>query len=258
MQVYLNVHKKYEAIQKQLFYMIPEKWDRVYLYACVVDHFQDLQTGEMFFYYFPKSMIRKNPVNVYEVPNKFNIDEKAYLKLAEKLYDEIKELRKECIKMGEKPWSNITIFVEDLKFHVEYHYDDLRYSEYTSLDRHLIWRHQYLHVPLSSYSKKERNMIEEYLKQEKHIHKPMTYQEGIYKKPVSNITEFRKIDDNVNINRNVGVDAHIDPNHVNSKKKDKTVGGGAHIDLQNKKFKIKNQKEIEEEPTVKSQILTIQ
>ena len=226
MQVYLNVHKKYESIQKQLFYMIPEKWDRVYLYACVVEHFQDLQTGEMFFYYYPKSLVRKNPVNVYEVPNKFNIDEKAYLKFAEKLYDEIKELRKECIKMGEKPWSNITIFVEDLKFNVEYHYDDLRYSEYTSRDRHLIWRHQYLHIPLSSYSKKERNMIEEYLKQEQHIDKPMIYQEGIYKKPVSNITEFRKVEETV------GADAHIDPKMQNSEQDDP--------------------------PAVKSQILTIQ
>ncbi len=92
-------------------------------------------------------------------------------------------------------------------------------------------------------------MIEEYLKQEKHIHKPMTYQEGIYKKPVSNITEFRKIDDNVNINRNVGVDAHIDPKttNTNKAKKRKTVGVDAYID----------QKE-NETPTVKSQILTIQ
>ena len=253
MQVYLNVHKKYEAIQKQLFYMIPEKWDRVYLYACVVDHFQDLQTGEMFFYYFPKSIVRKNPINVYEVPSKFNIDEKAYLKLAENLYDEIKELRKECIKMGEKPWSNVTIFVENLKFNVEYHYDDLRYSQYTSMDRHLIWRHQYLHIPLSSYSKKERNMIEEYLRQNQHTDKPMIYSEGIYKKTVSNITEFRKIEETYETpKQHVGVDAHIDLKNKNETKKNKPVGVEDYIDLETRN------KDESEPQTVKSQILTIQ
>lgn len=150
-----NIRNRYEKIQKQLYYMIPEKWDRVYLYASVVDHFNGLQTGEMFFYYFPKSILKKNPINVYEIPNKFNIDEQAYLKLAEKLYNEIKDLRKELIKMGENPWSNLTISIENFKFNIEYSYEDLVNSKYTSYDRHLIWRYKYLDIQLSSYSKKK-------------------------------------------------------------------------------------------------------
>lgn len=186
-----NIRNKYEQIQKQLFYMIPEKWDRVYLYASVVDHFNGLQTGEMFFYYFPKSILKKNPVNVYEIPNKFNIDESAYLKLAEKLYEEIKKLRKELVAIGEKPWTSITISIQNFKFNVKYEYENLQDSKYTSYDRHLIWRYQYLDIPLSSYSKKERKMIEEYLQSKKHNNNnSVTYQEGIYKKPVSNITEY--------------------------------------------------------------------
>lgn len=186
-----NIRNKYEQIQKQLFYMIPEKWDRVYLYASVVDHFNGLQTGEMFFYYFPKSILKKNPVNVYEIPNKFNIDESAYLKLAEKLYEEIKDLRKELVTIGEKPWTSITISIQNFKFNVKYEYENLQDSNYTSYDRHLIWRYQYLDIPLSSYSKKERQMIEEYLQSKKHNNNnSVTYQEGIYKKPVSNITEY--------------------------------------------------------------------
>lgn len=204
-----TIQEQYEKIQKQLFYMIPEKWDRVYLYASVVDHFNEVQTGEMFFYYFPKSMIRKNPINVYEVPAKFNIDEQAYLKLAEKLYSEIKLLRKYMISIGEKPWSNVTMWVKDFKFNAEYSYENLQQSRYTSNDRHLIWRHKYLDIPLSSYSKIERKMIEEYLAGKRYkLNKNSTYQEAIYELAVSNITEYNKQykKEEMNINENINND----------------------------------------------------
>ena len=41
----------YSKIQTQLFYMIPEKWDKMYLYASVTDLIDGHQTGELFFYY---------------------------------------------------------------------------------------------------------------------------------------------------------------------------------------------------------------
>ncbi|MCI8352775.1 MAG: antitoxin YezG family protein [Clostridia bacterium] len=193
MLVTSNIRNIYEKIQKQLFYMIPEKWDRVYLYASVLDHYNNVQTGEMFFYYYPKSVLKKNPVNVYEIPNKFNIDEQAYLKLAENLYEEIKKLRIGLIKIGEKPWTNITISIKDFKFNVEYDYEDLVNSNYTSYDRHLIWRYKYLEVPISSYSRKDRKMLEKYLTEEKYHNKNInTYSEGIYKKPISNILAYGK------------------------------------------------------------------
>lgn len=70
----------YSKIQTQLFYMIPEKWDKIYLYASIIEKANNIQTGEMFFYYYPKGLLKKNPINVYEIPSKFNIDEKAYIR----------------------------------------------------------------------------------------------------------------------------------------------------------------------------------
>lgn len=173
--------------------MIPEKWDKVYLYASVLDHYDNVQTGEMFFYYYPKSVIKKNPVNVYEVPSKFNIDESAYLKLAEKLYEEIKNLRTYQIDNGERPWTNITITVKDFKFNIEYSYEDLVNSSYSNYDRHLIWRYKYLEVPLSSYSKADRKMIEKYLSEEEYHNKDITtYNEGIYEIPDSDIIQYNR------------------------------------------------------------------
>ena len=195
MLVTSKIRDRYETIQKQLFNMIPEKWDRVYLYASVVDHFNNLQTGEMFFYYYPKSVLKKNPINVYEVPSRFNVDEEAYLKLAEKLYDSIKELRKELIDLGEKAWSSVTISIENFNFKVEYSYENLQNSNYNNYDRHLIWRYRYLNIPLSSYSKKEREMIEKYISENStdKTNTANTYQEGVYKQE-NNTFDYGKSD----------------------------------------------------------------
>lgn len=215
------IQEHYDKILKQLFYMIPEKWDSVYLYASVVDHFKEVQTGEMFFYYFPKSIIRKNPINVYEIPAKFNIDEHGYLKLAENLYNEIKLLRNAMIAIGEETWSNVTIWVKECKFNAEYSYENLQQSRYTNDDRHLIWRHKYLGIPLSSYSKKEKNMIEEYLEEKRHkVNKKSTYQEAIYEKTVSNIMEYNKKYEkeqtNIDENSSIDVGAGLESAHKNA------------------------------------------
>ena len=116
-----KIEELYEDIQKRLFYMIPEKWDKLYLYASVMESLGKVETGELFFYYIPKGLLKKNPVNVYEIPSKFNLDEKEYLKLVELLYKKIKELRKEFkkIKQNDKLWSNLTISIKNMKFKEE-------------------------------------------------------------------------------------------------------------------------------------------
>ena len=55
----------------------------------------------MFFYYYPKGILKKNAINVYEIPVKFNIDEKEYMKLVNQLYETIKLLRKEFENVNE-------------------------------------------------------------------------------------------------------------------------------------------------------------
>lgn len=235
-----EIRNLYEKIQKQLFYLIPEKWDSVYLYASVLEHYNNVQTGEMFFYYYPKSILKKNPVNVYEIPNKFNIDEESYLKLTEKLYNVIKELRTCLINQGEKPWSNITITIKDFKFNIEYNYENLVNSNYTSYDRHLIWRYKYLDVPISSYSKVDRKMIEKYLEEEEYLNKNnTTYNEGIYQKTVGNILAYGKSEEL----------------RVNSEEH-KDVGAGITRPQERKKLEVKaDNLNSNKETEIKSQIL---
>ena len=178
----------FNQIQKQLFYMIPEKWDKVYLYSSILERPNHLETGEMFFYYIPKGVLRKNPINVYEIPNKFNIREEEYFKLADKLYDTIKKLRNTCIKLGEEKWYSIVISIGNFKFNVEYNYEDLNDSRFNSYERHIIFRYKYLDFPYTSYTKKEKKVIKEYL-QENRFDKEKTkiYTEAMYEAPFQTI-----------------------------------------------------------------------
>ena len=108
----LNHTKKikeiYEVIQKMIFYMIPEKWDKLYLYSSVIDMPEGKKTGELYFYYIPKGILRKKPVNVYEIPSKFNIDEEEYLKLVKTLII-IVLCFKLCVKI--KPVYSLQLYI---------------------------------------------------------------------------------------------------------------------------------------------------
>ena len=154
-----KIKDKYEDIQKKLFYMIPEKWEELYLYASVIDKADDKPTGELFFYYVPRSILKKNPVNVYEIPSKFNIDEDQYGKLVEILYDSIKELRQEFEKSGQELWSNITIIIKGTRFGIEYGYEDLNNDGLTSYERHIIWRYKYLGLSIDYANKEEKEVL---------------------------------------------------------------------------------------------------
>ena len=183
-----KIKELYTQIQKQLFYMIPEKWDKVYLYSSVLERPNHLETGEMYFYYVPKGVLKKKPVNVYEIPNKFNIDEEEYYKLADKLYAEIKKLRNMHIKLGEEKWYSIVISIANFKFDVEYNYEDINDSRFNSYERHIIFRYKYLGFPITSYTKKEKRVIQEYLQECKYNkEKTKVYTEPMYEAPFQTI-----------------------------------------------------------------------
>ncbi|MEI3356058.1 MAG: immunity protein YezG family protein [Clostridia bacterium] len=188
----LNHTKKikqiYENIQKELFYMIPEKWDKLYLYSSIIDMPDGKKTGELYFYYIPKGILKKKPVNVYEIPNKFNLDENEYLALVKYLYEGIKQVREEFRKSeitGEL-WSNITITIQNLKFKVEYNYEDLLNSYFNNYERHIIWRYEYLGIGQEQVNKKDREILERYFKGAKEPVKKDIYEAGIYIKDVGN------------------------------------------------------------------------
>lgn len=193
METSLTMKKLYIDIQEELYYMIPEKWDSIFLYASIFEGINNIESGEMFFYYFPKGILRKEPINVYEIPNRFNIDEEEYNKLTDELYRKIKKLKQEYFKITNKKWTNITISIQNYKFTVQYGYEDLKHSEYSSYDRHIIWRYMYLNTSLNTYNKEERQIINSYIeKYKQNMPKKDTYIEGIYKNTIHNTINYNK------------------------------------------------------------------
>ena len=187
-----KIKEMYEDIQRRIFYMIPEKWDKMYLYASVSDLIDGHTTGELFFYYIPKGIFKKNPVNVYEIPQKFNLDEKEYLKLVNILYEKIVNLREEFkkVEVTSSTWSNLTMKIEGIKFKVEYDYEDLTQSKFSSYERHIIWRYNNLGIKEEQLSKEEQKIIEKYLLGEKVVKRRERYETGIYIKNIKNIVDY--------------------------------------------------------------------
>ena len=186
-----KIKEMYEDIQRHIFYMIPEKWEKMYLYASVSDLIDSRKTGELFFYYIPKGIFKKNPVNVYEIPQKFNLDEKEYLKLVNILYEKIVDLREEFKKIEITPtWTNLTMKIEGIKFNVEYDYEDLTKSKFSIYERHIIWRYNNLGIREEQLSKEEHKIIERYLLGEKVVKRRERYETGIYIKNIKNIVDY--------------------------------------------------------------------
>lgn len=188
-----KIKELYEEIQKKIFYIVPGKWDELYLYASIIDRLGKVQTGEMYFYFLPKGLLKRKFINVYEVPNKYDIEEEEYLKLVEWLYDKIKELRQEFINTNQHVWSNLTISIKNNKFKIEYNYDKLLGSKDEYYNHHIYWRYKYLGI--EPHSKKERQAIDEYLKNIKHSKfKDQEYDTGIYLKRKTNIVTYDTTD----------------------------------------------------------------
>ncbi len=193
----LNCTKKikqlYEEIQRTIFYAIPGKWDELYLYASVIDKLGKLQTGEMYFYFMPKGILKRKYINVYEVPEKFDIEEEQYFKLVDILYEKIKELRKEFENSHQALWSNLTISIKNTSFKIEYNYDNLIGSTDEYYNHHVYWRNQYLNI--EPHGKKEKEAIKLYeINRKPGKRKNEEYIAGIYLKRKTNIVTYDTLD----------------------------------------------------------------
>lgn len=186
-----KIKELYEEIQRHIYSMIPEKWESLYLYASVIEG--EKETGELFFYYVPKGILKKKPVNVYEIPSKFNIDESEYLKLVDGLYSKIKRLRQEFkkLELGET-WSNVTIVIHNARFMVEYDYENLKENPLTSYERHVIWRCKYLGITFEQLNKEEKEILKKYASGPKILARVERYDAGIYIKDVKNVVAYDK------------------------------------------------------------------
>ena len=196
-----KIKELYENIQRKLFNIVPGKWDELYLYASIIERLGKVQVGEMYFYFMPRGILKRRFINVYEVPNKYNIEEEEYLKLVELLYDEIKELREEFRKTNQKVWSNLTISIKNDRITYTFCYDNLLGGQDEYYDHHIYWRKKYLHI--EPCGKKEEKAFKKYLSTRNlEVPKSDEYITGIYLKRQVNIVKY----DTTDVDENQRVD----------------------------------------------------
>ena len=253
-----KIKEMYEDIQRRLYYMIPEKWEKLYLYSSVIDMPDGDKKGELYFYYIPKGILKKKPINVYEIPNKFNLDENDYLKLVGILYTKIKKLREEFRKSETGTlWSNITMSIENSRFKVEYNYDDLIYNEFNSYERHIIWRYEYLGIGEEQVGKNDREILRRYLSGPKVIRRKESYETGIYISDVENKIAYNT--DEATVNSNSSNNSNNNNNNNNGRNNNidnnnKIYNNYNNYNYNSKKTNNKNESKTERETERKTEI----
>lgn len=155
-------------IQELIYYIIPEKWKNIELYVSMPD--SRIRKGELFFYYLPNSIFKRQYINCYEVPYMFNISEKEYSDIMSKLYNKFMILKEELNK-NNRQVEEIYVHITKEKYVYEIATDNIRLrkenieknmlSLFSSYENHIIWR--YLNLNILPDDKKEKNIITRYL-----------------------------------------------------------------------------------------------
>ena len=155
-------------IQELIYYIIPEKWKNIELYISMPD--SRIRKGELFFYYLPNSIFKRQYINCYEVPYMFNISEKEYSDIMSKLYNKFMILKEELNK-NNRQVEEIYVHITKEKYVYEIATDNVRLRKenieknmlnlFSSYENHIIWR--YLNLNILPDDKKEKNIITRYL-----------------------------------------------------------------------------------------------
>ena len=155
-------------IQELIYYIIPEKWKNIELYISMPD--MGIRKGEMFFYYLPNSIFKRQYINCYEVPYMFNISEKEYSDIMSKLYNKFMILKEELNK-NNRQVEEIYVHITKEKYVYEIATDNVRLRKeniennmlnlFTSYENHIIWR--YLNLGIFPDDRKEKKIIGRYL-----------------------------------------------------------------------------------------------
>lgn len=155
-------------IQELIYYIIPEKWKNIELYVSMPD--SRIRKGELFFYYLPNSIFKRQYINCYEVPYMFNISEKEYSDIMSKLYNKFMILKEELNK-NNRQVEEIYVHITKEKYVYEIATDNVRLRKeniennmlnlFTSYENHIIWR--YLNLGIFPDDRKEKGIIGRYL-----------------------------------------------------------------------------------------------
>ena len=185
-------------IQELIYYIIPEKWKNIELYISMPD--SRIRKGELFFYYLPNSIFKRQYINCYEVPYMFNISEKEYSDIMSKLYNKFMILKEELNK-NNRQVEEIYVHITKTNYMMEIATDNLVLKRkdirrnmlmlYSSYENHIIWR--YLNLNILPDEKKEKEIITRYLNSEYYNLEKEIIEFDIIDENIKSIVDFEKV-----------------------------------------------------------------
>ena len=185
-------------IQELIYYIIPEKWKNIELYISMPD--MGIRKGEMFFYYLPNSIFKRQYINCYEVPYMFNISEKEYSDIMSKLYNKFMILKEELNK-NNRNVEEIYVHITKDKYVMEIATDDIILKKndirknmlmlYSSYENHIIWR--YINLNILPDEKRDKEIIRKYLNSEYYNLEKELIEFEVINQNIKSIIDFEKV-----------------------------------------------------------------
>ncbi|MRX72839.1 DUF600 family protein [Bacillus lacus] len=128
--------KLYQKIVNTLVNIVPEEWEKIYLYAEFREGYK-----KVFFYYY--TQFRAKPVYCLDITDLFNISVYAYDELENELYKYFTVLWEEFEIQEHEQWTNLTFIIDSTgKMKINYGYENL--SEISSIEKQNYWEAEYL------------------------------------------------------------------------------------------------------------------
>ena len=185
-------------IQQLIYYIIPEKWKNIELYISMPDI--GIRKGEMFFYYLPNSIFKRQYINCYEVPYMFNISEKEYSDIMSKLYNKFMILKEELNK-NNRNVEEIYVHITKDKYVMEIATDDIILKKndirknmlmlYSSYENHIIWR--YINLNILPDERRDKEIIRKYLNSEYYTLEKELIEFEVINQNIKSIIDFEKV-----------------------------------------------------------------
>ena len=185
-------------IQELIYYIIPEKWKNIELYISMPDI--GIRKGEMFFYYLPNSIFKRQYINCYEVPYMFNISEKEYSDIMSKLYNKFMILKEELNK-NNRNVEEIYVHITKDKYVMEIATDDIILKKnnirknmlmlYSSYENHIIWR--YINLNILPDERRDKEIIRKYLNSEYYTIEKELIEFEVINQNIKSIIDFEKV-----------------------------------------------------------------
>ncbi|MGG0000578.1 immunity protein YezG family protein [Bacillus velezensis] len=145
----------FQKIAEHLNEMIPFQWEKIVLYAEILD-----DSADIYFYFTTPN--NSDYLFSHYIPEHFDVSEEIYDQLLIELQELFEELKEE-FKLGNQDiWTNLTLKLENTgKFSIDYNDDDVLLSELDDLQRRDVWKYQNLGI--LPKDEDDRKFIEEYL-----------------------------------------------------------------------------------------------